>query len=673
MSEPEDVLLEGAHAATSFVSRQWRRNRVPPRELRLHDVRRRLELLLGALYDNTLPIVSADAPARPSLIGRLVHRTPRYLVDLRELAGTDGRRIRLPRAILAPHGDEAAFAQFRLLAVQQAARVQRGTPRMLPLITAPLIRDLFLLAESVAIDQSLCRELPGIRRDLVAARRAARRGRPSPERLSALERMFERLLLDVLDADPSDASPTSDDAVPLCESPVVSLEWASRVAARLQGESSDRYRGTVVVPMWGRTEQPESSSASTRDGAAPDDQARLLPPRVHSLTRRPKTRAAPEDEDDGPMGMWMIQLDGPQEHAEDPMGLQRPTDRDSEADPAALADSLSELPEARLVASPGSPAEVLLTDDPPDHHALARSQRQSSGVRYPEWDYRVAAYHNARATVRERTPLIGDLEWASAVLRRHAQEVLQIRRRFERLRPMRVRQGRQLDGPDIDLSAYVTGFADWRADCAPDDRLYETTRPARRSIAITLLVDISGSTDSWVGDTRRIIDVEKEALLLVCEALDALGDRYSIVAFSGEGPECVSATQVKAFGERSASVVRRRIAALEPDRYTRTGAAIRHATASLMREAAQHRLLLILSDGKPNDVDLYEGRYGVEDTRQAVAEARRQGVHPFCLTVDREAPAYISRIFGPGAYAVLRHARTLPSVLIEVVRRLVKT
>src|SRR5690606_8090408 len=105
---------------------------------------------------------------------------------------------------------------------------------------------------------------------------------------------------------------------------------------------------------------------------------------------------------------------------------------------------------------------------------------------------------------------------------------------------------------------------------------------------------------------------------------------------------------------------------------TRTGAAIRHATAALCRESARHRLLLVLSDGKPNDVDVYEGRYGIEDTRQAVAEARLQGLHPFCLTVDRQAPVYISRLFGPGAYAVIQNAATLPQVLVEVVRRLLR-
>jgi nitric oxide reductase NorD protein len=99
---------------------------------------------------------------------------------------------------------------------------------------------------------------------------------------------------------------------------------------------------------------------------------------------------------------------------------------------------------------------------------------------------------------------------------------------------------------------------------------------------------------------------------------------------------------------------------------------VRHASATLSRERAHHRLLLVLSDGKPNDVDEYEGRYGVEDARQAVAEARLQGLSPFCVTVDREAPLYLSRIFGPGAYAVLRRAEWLPAVLVDVVRQLLR-
>ena len=119
------------------------------------------------------------------------------------------------------------------------------------------------------------------------------------------------------------------------------------------------------------------------------------------------------------------------------------------------------------------------------------------------------------------------------------------------------------------------------------------------------------------------------------------------------------------------TAVRRRVAALEPDGYTRTGAAIRHASMLLGAQRTRYRLLLVLSDGKPNDVDEYEGRYGIEDTRQAIAEARVQGIVPFCLTVDREAPAYLPSIFGAGGYTLLRRPELLPAVLVDAVRRLV--
>jgi nitric oxide reductase NorD protein len=220
------------------------------------------------------------------------------------------------------------------------------------------------------------------------------------------------------------------------------------------------------------------------------------------------------------------------------------------------------------------------------------------------------------------------------------------------------------------MDAYVTAFADRHAGRAVEDRLYQTRHPLRRELAIGLLVDASASTDSWVAGNRRIIDVEKDALLVVAEALDALGDSYAIDAFSGEGPRDVRVCGIKGFGEPWGREVARRIGAIEPDRYTRLGAAIRHGSTGLVRERCPHRLLLLLSDGKPNDVDIYEGRYGIEDARQAVAEARLQRIRTFCITVDREAPVYLPRLFG-GSMTVLRRAEELPRVLVEVIRRLV--
>ncbi len=373
--------------------------------------------------------------------------------------------------------------------------------------------------------------------------------------------------------------------------------------------------------------------------------------------------------------MWMVRFDDPMESAEDPMGLQRPADHDDSADAGALGDALADLPEARIVRTPGSPREVLQSDAAPfSREAGDTSPRAvASGITYPEWDHRLAAYRFPGATVRPMPAVEGGVEWADRVLERRATLVRQVRRRFDGLRPRRVRLGRQPDGTDLDLTAYVTAFADWRAGEPGDDRLYTAWRPARRDLAIAVLADVSASTDAWISGSLRIVDVEKEALVVLLEALDVLGDRHAVLAFSGQGPRAVHVVTLKGFDEASPAPARRRIAPLEPDGYTRVGAAVRHASALLGRERARHRLLLLLSDGKPNDVDEYAGRYGIEDTRQAVAEARLQGLLPFCLTVDREAPAYLPALFGPRGFAVLSRPERLPSVLVEVLRSLVTT
>ena len=274
--------------------------------------------------------------------------------------------------------------------------------------------------------------------------------------------------------------------------------------------------------------------------------------------------------------------------------------------------------------------------------------------------------------MRETTPLLGDRNWVLSALARHRSLVWRVRTRFERLRPRRIRIGRQAEGPELDIAEYVNAAADARAGVTGEDRFYVDVRPARRELSVALLVDMSASTDSWVAGQQRIVDVEKDALLVVCEALAALGDRYTILAFAGETAEHVSIVPLKRFTDPADDRVRRRIAALEPDGYTRIGAAIRHATAALSSQATERRLLLILSDGKPNDVDVYEGPYGIEDARQAVAEARMQNVDVFCLTIDREAPRYAPRIFGRAGFTVLRRTNQLPEVLIEVLRRMIR-
>ena len=275
--------------------------------------------------------------------------------------------------------------------------------------------------------------------------------------------------------------------------------------------------------------------------------------RVAEMRRRPHPREAPEGEDDDRSGTWVIRTDEPQESVEDPFGLQRPADHDEHADPEGLADSLSDLPEARIVRTAGRPREVLRTTEampraeaaaPPE--VVARRE-----FAYPEWDYRTGRYRVPGAIVREPEAPLGDAAWVTSALARHARLARRVRARFERLRPRPVRLVRQPDGSEIDISAYVSAAADMRAGATVDGRMYMALHPARRELAVALLVDVSASTDAWVSTDRRIVDVEKEALLIVCDALDALGDRYGIFAFSGDGADDVSVVPLKKFDERA--------------------------------------------------------------------------------------------------------------------------
>lgn len=669
MAEPEELIIEGAHVATRVARDLWRRYGPPPPDsaVTLASVRGRLELFVTALLQTPISISTLQPPAPVTWLSALA-RGPGRRRPEPAVCGTDGERVYLAPSLHVQESNEAPLAIYRLLAVQQGVRLVRGTSRVAARISSEHARDWFAFAEAIAVDRWIEEQAGGLLPALRSARRdaLARRTKAQPriaggDTLEALVRAFLA----------GDGAPRSN----AHETAEASLVWAA--AAANQHPRNPREQRMASVPYWGEVVEPSAIVASRWRGREADEDAsrdRRQKPHVAEMRRRPRVRDAADDEDDERPGPWMIRADEPQESVEDPFGLQRPADRQEDADPEGLADSLSDLREARVVRVPGQPKEVLQSGDPvkPAVNNPPGSVAQQAGICYPEWDYRAGRYRTPGAVVRERTPGIGDAEWVSAALARHARLVRSVRTRFERLRPRPIRLFRQVDGPEIDLQSYVTAAADRRAGVTPDGRVYVAVRPGRRELAVALLVDVSASTDAWVSPGRRIVDVEKEAMLLVCEALDALGDRYALFAFSGEGAEQVEVLPLKRFDEPAGLVTRRRIAALDSDRYTRLGAPIRHVTATLARQRAGSRLLLLLSDGKPNDVDVYEGRYGIEDTRQAVAEARRQGISVFCLTVDREAPGYARAIFGRTGFAVLRRPEQLPAVVVEVLRHLIR-
>jgi len=196
------------------------------------------------------------------------------------------------------------------------------------------------------------------------------------------------------------------------------------------------------------------------------------------------------------------------------------------------------------------------------------------------------------------------------------------------------------------------------------DRLYLQNRRYNRSIAVMLMVDMSGSTKGWINDAER------ESLVLLCEALEALDDRYAIYGFSGWTRKRCEVFPIKRFTEPYNETVKQKIAGIESQDYTRMGVAIRHLTALLNGAEARTRLLITLSDGKPDDSDDYKGEYAIEDTRMALLEARRTGVHPFCITIDQEGQEYLSHMYGPAGYTVVDAVEKLPFKVADIYRRL---
>lgn len=203
-----------------------------------------------------------------------------------------------------------------------------------------------------------------------------------------------------------------------------------------------------------------------------------------------------------------------------------------------------------------------------------------------------------------------------------------------------------------------------------DHVLLQPMRPRRRDLACLLLADLSMSTEAYLDDQRRVIDSIVDSLLLFGEALQALGDPFALYGFSSVRRQQVRWQVLKDFDEGYGGEVRGRVLALSPGYYTRMGAAIRRASQVLGGQPQKRRLLLLLSDGKPNDLDRYEGRYGIEDTRQAVIEARSQGLVPFCITIDKEAADYLPYLFGADGFALVERAGQLPERLLQLYRRL---
>ncbi|MCP5087969.1 MAG: VWA domain-containing protein, partial [Rhodobacteraceae bacterium] len=290
------------------------------------------------------------------------------------------------------------------------------------------------------------------------------------------------------------------------------------------------------------------------------------------------------------------------------------------------------------------------------------------GMRLPEWDYKKQRMQPDHCRLIPMLAADAPPCVLPSTLRRTAGK---LRAQFQQLAAERTWHRGQPEGSEIDIDAYLRYASDRAAgNLAGTDGLYRDLRAGTRDLACLLLADLSLSTDTYISNSQRVVDVIRDSLFLFAETLSATGDRFSIYGFSSRRRDPIRVHQIKTFDQRYDAGVRGRIAAIKPGYYTRMGAAVRYATSLLQQQPAGRRLLLLLTDGKPNDLDQYEGRYGIEDTRHAIQEARRLGLQPFCVTVDLKGNDYLPHLFGSGGYVVIRRPKELPRRLPLLYARL---
>ena len=345
----------------------------------------------------------------------------------------------------------------------------------------------------------------------------------------------------------------------------------------------------------------------------------------------------------------------------------------------------------------------------PEHGTLVNAGRRRERAEaltffYDEWDYHIADYRSRWCRLREII-LSGDSgEFFAKTLGDYVALTPAIKAEFQRIRPEQYRLVRGLeDGEEFDLNAVITAVSDRRARLTPSSKVYTTKRQTERDVAALFLLDMSASTDEpivplppqysndepddWLATwkkkpeapqpkPRRIIDVAKEALVLMAEALEEIGDAYAVYGFSGQGRDNVEFYHIKSFTEALSPTIKGRLGAIEPKRSTRMGPAIRHSLEKLKDIACRVKLLVLLSDGFPQDMDYGNDRrsatYGIQDTMMALREADRAGVLTFCLTIDKAGHDYLRDMCAPSRYMVLEDVASLPTELPKVYQRYIR-
>lgn len=554
----------------------------------------------------------------------------------------DGEAMRLPEVIAEFPAREANAALYFWIAASIAHAPE-------PVLETDLLRaDLRALQASVLMTRQTLEDCPGLRgfyEVLVAASRENRPGLTLPRMEQAIESAIDHLL-----GGPAPGDGLAKEYLGLIRNPDADL---STVRAPM------KYRPFRPVPLWPDL-RPAASRIRTDRMAEGEEQGSGTA--QGEITKRARRQESDQAERKDSLVLHKFEaifawVEG--------LNLNRRIEDDDEDTAKRAADDQDELALGQVSKQTATKLKFHLDLAPED---VDREKLSGEHI-YPEWDHRRGEYipGHCRVLYSQAEASATEPHFTSDPAARR--RVRAVKRQFEALRPKRMILPRQLDGDELDIEAVISSMVDLRATGEGHDRVYRATRTQERDLAVSVLMDISRSTESAIGE-RAVIEVEKEALAALAWGLEACGDDFAIDTFSSLKRDRVFVQNCKRFDEKMSRTVEARIEGLRPSFYTRLGAAIRHVSANLAERPHRKRLLLVITDGKPNDLDHYEGRHGIEDSRMAVREARRKGHAVHGVLVESRGQAWFGRIFGADGFSVVPHAERLSQALPEIYRQI---
>ena len=596
----------------------------------LADLRPSLLVLFRALGGSAAVEIAA-APPEVTRHRRSLRRQLGAVEEQQCCAAFDGRHLRLPPMLDVfpePALNRAAYLWLTALA---------ALAEPLPLTADPLATD---LAQCAAM-QAAMPKLRGLCPGLLGPYRALRQALPpcpDPGLLHPAERAVTEIVAWVLGG----PAPLSDAAQHMLR------DYEAGTLRAPRG-----YRPMPDLPLWLRLTPVQAAGAAEPDAEAPN--APMLPGSLHKKAQR-KLQEQSNRKDSFIIHRFEAILSWVES-----MNLNRSTDDDDPETAQKAAEDQNQITLTKHDRRIATRLRLHLDLAPQD----AEHERLAGVFTYPEWNHRSDSYLPDHCRALEAPPLDepGPVTAADFALQKR------VRRQFEALRQARQWASRQLEGEELDLTALIEAQVDQQATGQGSDRIFRAMRQNHRNLSVAILMDCSRSTESHVGELQ-VIEVARQALGALAGGIDALGDRLAIWGFSSLRRDRVFLTRCKGFDQPMSREVSQAIQSLRPGHYTRLGAALRHVSAQLAQEQAAHRLLLVLTDGKPNDLDHYEGQYGIEDSRKAVAEARALGQSVHGVVIDSDGQDWFARIFGRSGYTLMPDPARLPWALPAIYRNL---